>query len=89
MNPGDVTAGDGVPESFFSAGQTDAAAVAKMRRRRRNQILGAALVGGLTVGASAMSCIGQSFSLRQARALESIQRALEGRCATPPPGTPR
>ena len=72
---------DGVPEPVYAADVTGA--IAKARRRRRNQLLAAVLVSGLTVGASTMSCIGQSFSLRQARALEAIQHALEQRCATP------
>lgn len=85
---------DSVPEPIYAtAGPGDvdvAGAIVKARRRRRNQIIGAALVGGLTIGASAMSCVGQSFSLRQARALEAIQHAIEGRCTTSiAPGAPR
>lgn len=75
---------DGVPEPVYSVAPGD---VAKGRRRMRNQLLGAALLGGLSVGVSVMSCVGQSFSLRQARALEAIQHALEGHCVAVPPST--
>ena len=78
MTPDD----DGVPEPVYSVAPGD---VAKGRRRMRNQLLGAALLGGLSVGVSVMSCVGQSFALRQARALEAIQHALEGHCAPPSP----
>jgi hypothetical protein len=43
----------------------------------RQQVLGAALLGGLSVGVSVVSCVGQSFNLRQARALEAIEHQLE------------
>jgi hypothetical protein len=52
----------------------------------RRKLLIAALVGGLGVGASVMSCVGQSFSYRQARALEGIEqqiKALRAGCAAP------
>jgi hypothetical protein len=42
----------------------------------RSKLLGAILFAGIGVGASAMSCVGQSFSLRQARALEGIEQQL-------------
>ncbi len=79
---------DGAPDPVAaSPNEADVArAIAVAQRRRRNQILGAVLVTGLTVGASVMSCVGQSFSLRQARALEAIQHAIEGRCT---PEVPR
>lgn len=77
---------DGVPEPVYSvdSGDADVTGAIKGRRRLRNQLLGAALLGGLSVGVSVMSCVGQSFSLRQARALEAIQHALEGRCTAGP-----
>jgi ribosomal protein S5 len=59
-------------------------AIAKARRRGNYQLLAAAIMGGLSVGVAVMSLIGQSFSLRQARALEAIQHAVEGRCAASP-----
>jgi hypothetical protein len=43
----------------------------------RAKILGAILVAGIGVGASVMSCVGQSFSLRQARAQEGIAQELQ------------
>ena len=42
----------------------------------RSKLFGALLIAGIGVGASAMSCVGQSFSLRQARALEGIEQQL-------------
>ena len=42
----------------------------------RRKLLVAILVAVVGVGASFMSCIGQSFSLRQARALEGIEQQL-------------
>jgi uncharacterized protein HemX len=49
----------------------------QVRRKMRQQIIGAALLGGLSVGVSLVSCVGQSFNLRQARALEAIEHQLE------------
>lgn len=46
------------------------------RHSMRAKVLGAILIAGIGVGASAMSCVGQSFSLRQARALEGIEQQL-------------
>lgn len=43
----------------------------------RRKLLVAILIAGIGVGASAMSCVGQSFSLRQARALEGIEHHLQ------------
>jgi hypothetical protein len=37
----------------------------------------AALIGAAGLGASIMSCVGQSFSLRQARAQEGIEQQLK------------
>jgi hypothetical protein len=42
----------------------------------RSKLIGAILFAGIGVGASAMSCVGQSFSFRQARALEGIEQQL-------------
>lgn len=44
----------------------------------RRKILFASLIALIGVGASFASCVGQSFSLRQARALESIEVQLQG-----------
>lgn len=43
----------------------------------RRKIIIAALIAGVGVGASVMSCVGQSFSLRQARAQEGIEQQLK------------
>lgn len=47
------------------------------RSALRKKLLIAALIGGIGVGASVMSCVGQSFSYRQARALEGIEQQLK------------
>jgi hypothetical protein len=45
-------------------------------RSARAKLLGAILIAGIGIGASVLSCVGQSFSLRQARALEGIEQQL-------------
>lgn len=45
-------------------------------RDHRRKVLIATLITILGIGASIMSCIGQSFTYRQARALESIELQL-------------
>lgn len=53
----------------------------------RRKIIRAALIAGVGVGASVMSCVGQSFSLRQARAQEGIEQQLKeinARCLKAP-----
>ena len=57
-------------------GELDAATVSKIRRSMRRKVIGAVLLAALSAGVSVMSCVGQSFSLRQAQALEGIQREL-------------
>lgn len=51
-------------------------APAQARSSARAKLVGAILIAGVGLGASALSCIGQSFSLRQARALEGIEHHL-------------
>jgi hypothetical protein len=46
-------------------------------RDRRRKLLVAALITAVGIGASVMSCVGQSFGYRQARALEGIQQQLQ------------
>jgi hypothetical protein len=62
--------------------------VAPGRSALRRKLLGAILVAGIGLGASIMSCVGQSFSLRQARALEGIEQQIKqirmGCIASPP-----
>ena len=43
----------------------------------RKKLLVAVLIAAIGVGASIMSCVGQSFSLRQARAQEGIEQQLK------------
>ena len=43
----------------------------------RRKIIIASLIAGIGVGASVMSCVGQSFSYRQAHALEGIEQQLK------------
>lgn len=47
-------------------------------RASRHKLLLAALITVIGIGASVMSCVGQSFGLRQARALEGIEQQLRG-----------
>jgi hypothetical protein len=47
------------------------------RSALRKKLLIAVLIGGVGVGASVMSCVGQSFSYRQAHALEGIEQQLK------------
>ena len=46
------------------------------RSSLRGKLIGAIVVAGIGIGASVMSCVGQSFSLRQARAMEGIEQQL-------------
>jgi hypothetical protein len=43
----------------------------------RRKLLYAVLVAAIGIGASIMSCVGQSFSYRQARAMEGIEQQLK------------
>lgn len=63
----------------FEAAQRNA------RRSVRRKVILAAVVTAISVGVSVMSCVGQSFSYRQAKAMESIDHRLElilDRCTT-------
>ena len=56
----------------------------------RKKLLIAVVVAAVGLGASIMSCVGQSFSYRQARAMEGIEQQLkEIRASCPVPGTAR
>jgi hypothetical protein len=46
-------------------------------RGLRRKLIIAVLIAAVGVGASIMSCVGQSFSLRQARAMEGIEQQLK------------
>jgi hypothetical protein len=62
-------------------------APAPTRASARVKLFGAILIAGIGIGASVLSCIGQSFSLRQARALEGIEQQLmriQAACPAPP-----
>lgn len=43
----------------------------------RRKLMIAVLIAAVGVGASVMSCVGQSFSYRQARAMEGIEQQLK------------
>lgn len=47
------------------------------RRGLKRKLLVAVLIAVVGVGASIMSCVGQSFSYRQARAMEGIEHQLK------------
>jgi hypothetical protein len=55
----------------------------------RRKIIIASLIAGIGVGASVMSCVGQSFSYRQAHALEGIEQQLKEIRASCPAALPR
>jgi hypothetical protein len=65
------------PVHAYEVQHDDDAELLKARRSMRRKLIGAAAFTLLTVGVSIMSCVGQSFGLRQARALESIDHRLE------------
>ena len=46
-------------------------------RALRRKLLIAVLIAALGIGASIMSCVGQSFSYRQAHAMEGIEQQLK------------
>jgi hypothetical protein len=52
----------------------------------RKKLLIAGLIAGIGLGASIMSCVGQSFSYRQAHALEGIEQQLKEIRASCPVG---
>lgn len=53
----------------------------------RKKLVIAIVIAGVGLGASIMSCVGQSFSYRQAHALEGIEQQLkEIRASCPAPG---
>lgn len=57
------------------------------KRALRRKLMIAALIAAAGLGASVMSCVGQSFSYRQARALEGIEQQLKdirASCAATP-----
>jgi hypothetical protein len=57
-------------------------------RDRRRKFLYAALITVIGIGASIMSCVGQSFGYRQARALEGIEQELREIRDRPAPQCP-
>lgn len=50
---------------------------ARSARSVRSKIIVAVVIAVIGTGASLLSCVGQSFSLRQARALEGIEHRLD------------
>ena len=57
----------------------------------RKKLLIAVLIAAIGVGASVMSCVGQSFSYRSARAMEGIEQQLKeirASCSAGPPIQP-
>jgi hypothetical protein len=70
---------DGVPEPLpedVAQMLVNAQPPPEVRRAMRRKLVGAVLIAVIGLGASFMSCIGQSFGLRQARALEGIEQQL-------------
>jgi hypothetical protein len=73
--PADVTPGDLAPEDLARLLGMPAP-VTPSRSPLQRKIVVAVLIAAIGVGASVMSCVGQSFSLRQARAMEGIEQQL-------------
>jgi uncharacterized protein HemX len=74
---------------FAAAGVATGAAGDKPSGRGslKRKLIVASLIAAIGLGASIMSCVGQSFSYRQAHALEGIEQQLkEIRASCVPPG---
>ena len=57
----------------------------------KRKLIVASLIAAIGLGASIMSCVGQSFSYRQAHALEGIEQQLKeirASCVAPGPAKP-
>lgn len=54
----------------------------------RRKLIIAVVIAAVGLGASIMSCVGQSFSYRQARAMEGIEQELKGIRASCTAGAP-
>jgi hypothetical protein len=71
--PGDISPEDLAQLLAMSGMPGPASGKSSLRRK----IIIASLIAGIGVGASVMSCVGQSFSYRQAHALEGIEQQLK------------
>lgn len=65
------------------SGASDSTGKGSLRRK----LLIAVVIAAIGVGASIMSCVGQSFSYRQARAMEGIEQQLKEIRASCPAST--
>lgn len=65
------------PEDLARMLEASSGATPGNGRALRRKIVVAVLIAAVGVGASIMSCVGQSFSLRQARAMEGIEQQLK------------
>lgn len=72
----DEVTNDAVPQAVTDVVNAGPGNTATSRSALRRKLLAAVLVAAVGLGASAMSCVGQSFSLRQARAQEGIEQQL-------------
>jgi hypothetical protein len=78
---------------FAAAGVAPGAAGDKNSGRGslKRKLIVASLIAAIGLGASIMSCVGQSFSYRQAHALEGIEQQLKeirASCVAPGPAKP-
>lgn len=64
-------------ERLLAASETEPHAPPDNRGALRRKVYVAVLIAAVGVGASIMSCVGQSFSYRQARAMEGIEQQLQ------------
>ena len=82
MSPEDLS------KLLMASGMMPPAAGDQGKGSLRRKLLIAVLIAAIGVGASIMSCVGQSFSYRSARAMEGIEQQLKEIRASCSPGTP-
>jgi hypothetical protein len=90
--PPEELSADDLARLLMASGMTPPVTPPSKSSMHRKLLL-AVLIAAIGVGASIMSCVGQSFSYRQARALEGIEQQLKeirGSCSVAPSSaTPR
>jgi len=80
MHDDPAVVGEPIPWPVDVPPQIPPEVMRQMRRQMFRRVAIGVLMGAITTGAAAASCAGQSFSLRQARAMESIAKSLENGC---------
>jgi hypothetical protein len=72
-----VISAEDIPEDLLAQILAASQAPAPQPRSLRSKLFVPMLVAAIGLGASVMSCVGQSFSYRQAHALEGIEQQLK------------